>query len=135
MIKARFSIKTVDCVRGKRLSGRTRMNFHSLVVHGLSAISVFSDLAGVRMILACMVLAGVTLAGICATVIIRLYTDLAIRGWATYTTGLLFVIMLQAVMMSFTFCFIVLNNRNAPMFVPIRDAGVFIAEFEDLFTK
>jgi hypothetical protein len=50
--KARVPFEEIDTVRGKRLDGRSKMNFTSLVIHGLSAISVHSEVVGVRMLAA-----------------------------------------------------------------------------------
>ncbi len=41
--KARILYATIDTKRDKRLDGESRMNFVALVIHGLSAISVFSQ--------------------------------------------------------------------------------------------
>ena len=37
--------------RGKRIAGTSKMNFTALVSHGLSAISVFGDIVGVRLLI------------------------------------------------------------------------------------
>jgi glycosyltransferase involved in cell wall biosynthesis len=43
VVHAKFPTLLVPTVRGTRLAGRSTMNFVSLVGHGLSAMSVFSD--------------------------------------------------------------------------------------------
>jgi hypothetical protein len=52
VVKARVPIAHVPTSRASRLTGRPKMNFTSLVVHGLSAISVFRDRLGVRLLVA-----------------------------------------------------------------------------------
>lgn len=37
---------------GNRLSGASKMNFAALLVHGLSALSVFGDIVGARLLAA-----------------------------------------------------------------------------------
>ena len=54
------------------------MNFASLVIHGLSAVSVYADIAMVRIIVAAAVLATAVVLSMLAVVAIRLFTDLAI---------------------------------------------------------
>ena len=73
--------------RGRRLCGRSSMNFVSLVTHGLSAISVYSDVVGVRLLVVSILMAVFTMGGIVAAVIVRLATDWAVPGWASYTVG------------------------------------------------
>jgi hypothetical protein len=50
--------------------------------------------------------------GIIAVVMIRYFTDKAIPGWATYATGMLVVILIQFINLSF---------------VPLRDYSLFVA--------
>lgn len=106
------------------------MNFVSLLVHGLSAISVFSDVVGARL-LALTGFAGlVAILLIVLTAGIRIFTNLAIPGWATYVTGILVIIMAQALIVSVALVFIIVSGRAAPSFIPIRDASLFADRVE-----
>ena len=113
--------------RARRLDGRSTMNFTRLVIHGLSALSVFSDVIGVRMVIAASLLIVAGIAGLAATVGVRLFTSLAIPGWATTAFGLLLVLLLQGAMFLVIFCFITLAGRNGSSFLPVRDHGYFVA--------
>ena len=53
----------IPTFRARRLCGTSSMNFVSLVTHGLSAISVYSDVVGVRLLVMSIILAILTLAG------------------------------------------------------------------------
>jgi hypothetical protein len=68
-----------------------------------------------------------SLLGIVTTVAVRATTDWAIPGWATYTAGILLVVLLQAVMLATLFSFITLSARNGLTFLPLRDYSYFIA--------
>ena len=116
----------VPTYRARRLSGRSSMNFVSLVTHGLSAISVYSDIVGVRLLVVSIVLAGLMLAGIAGAVIVRLATSWAIPGWASTTVGLLLILFIQAVMAAFMLSFVVLGSRHGMTFLPRRDYAFFI---------
>jgi hypothetical protein len=48
---------------GKRYAGRSKMNFVSLVTHGLGAISVYSDVVMVRLMLLTLTVSTVMLPG------------------------------------------------------------------------
>src|SRR5262249_34330459 len=74
---------SIPTQRAHRLSGRSSMNFVSLVAHGLSAISVYREVIGVRLLVLAICLALVAVAGLVTTVFLRLNTNLAIPGWAT----------------------------------------------------
>ncbi len=113
--------------RAERLCGRSTMNFVSLVAHGLSAISVHSDVVGVRLLVMSVLLAIATLAGICTALIVRLATNWAIPGWASFTVGLLLILFVQAVMAAFVFSFAILGSRHGSTFLPRRDYSFFIA--------
>lgn len=125
-----FSSRIPSCSlptqRAKRLDGSSRMNFVALVVHGLVAISVFSDVVGVRLLLACMGLGLLTLSGIAAVVSVRLCTSLAIPGWATYSVGLLALLLLQSMLLAACFSFLILSGRNRAAFLPSRDYVHFL---------
>jgi len=118
--------------RGARYAGRSRMNFIGLVVHGLSAISVYLDIAAVRMIiLACGVI-GLVVAGFAALVYVRFFTTLAIPGWAT-TVGIgLVVILFQAILLLTALSFLVLNARSNKLFIPAKDYQDFVLETRTL---
>jgi glycosyltransferase involved in cell wall biosynthesis len=116
----------IPTCRAGRLRGHSTMNFVSLVVHGLSAISVYSDVVGVRLLVVSAVMALVTLSGIVAAVIVRLTTNWAVPGWASYTVGILVVLLVQAMMAAFVFSFVILGSRHGSSFLPRRDYSYFI---------
>jgi glycosyltransferase involved in cell wall biosynthesis len=119
---------TIPIPRGYRIAGKSKMNFVSLVVHGMSAISVFADAVGVRLLVASLAGAFVAALGILAVIIIRLATDRAIPGWATYSVGTLVVILIQCVAIAGSFTFTMLSNRVSLNFVPIRDYELFVLD-------
>lgn len=125
-LKARVPYEEIDTRRGRRLSGKSKMNFVSLVTHGLSAVSVYGDIVGVRLLLGTSVLIVLSLAGVLIVFAIRLVTELAIPGWASYLSALLLIILMQAVTLSLFFIFLILNNRNSAGFLPERDYQHFI---------
>jgi hypothetical protein len=132
VIRSRQPHCSIPTRRSERLAGRSTMNFVSLVTHGLSAISVYSDVVGVRLLVMSVLLAVVALGGIIASVIVRLTTELAIPGWATSTVGLLMILLGQAVMAAFVFSFIILGARHGSTFLPRRDYSFFVGSLSTL---
>jgi len=116
--KARLPMELVPTERAARLEGLPRMDLVSLVVHGLSAMAVFGDRIGVRLlIVVCAAMVG-ALAMLLAVLGIRFWTDLAIPGWATYVTGLLLVMLTQMLLVVLVFVFVILAARNAANVLP-----------------
>ncbi len=133
IMKARIPYIEIPTKRGVRLSGHSRMNFVSLVIHGLGAVSVHSDVIGVRALVAMLALIFVSMAGILVVVILRVFTGLAIPGWASFVTLSFFVLMMQAVMMALLFVFIILSNRSNQVFIPRRDYENFVLSVEQVY--
>ena len=133
VFRSNLPFATIPIPRGTRIAGASRMNFVALVTHGLSAISVFGDIVGVRLLFAS--LAGSLLAGLGMVLVamIRLFTDRAIPGWATFTTGALAIIAIQMITIAASFTFFVLSNRTNLGFVPLRDYSLFVEEVVDIY--
>lgn len=125
-IRSRQPHCSIPTHRSTRLSGRSTMNFVSLVTHGLSAISVHSDVVGIRLLVLSVLLALVAAGGIVAAVAVRLMTAWAIPGWATMAVGLLSILLGQAVMAAFVFSFVILGARHGSTFLPRRDYSFFV---------
>ena len=126
ILRARIAYTTIATRRGTRLAGRTRMSPTALVTHGLSAISVFVDSMAVRLMVASLGLILATGIGIATVVAIRLFTDLAIPGWASVVSLALLVIFLQAFTLSLTLLFLALYHRNQKTFVPRHDYADYV---------
>ncbi len=135
VFRSKLPFKMIPIPRGARIAGSSRMNFVALVSHGLSAISVFGDIAGVRLLIGS--LAGSFLAGlgIVLVVMIRFLTDRAIPGWATYAAGIFAIISIQMVTIATSFTFFVLSNRANLGFLPLRDYALFVEEAEDIYSQ
>ena len=127
VLRSRQPYVTVPTSRAARLDGRSHMNFVSLVVHGMSAISVYGDLVFVRLIVFALLLAASSAIGLCAVLVVRLFTTLAIPGWATFTSGILLVVLLQAVLFAALLTFLGLSGRQQAPFVPSRDFELYVA--------
>ena len=133
--KARIPYTEIDTVRGVRLAGNSKMNFVSLVTHGLSAISVYGEVIGIRLLIFTIFFTLVSLFLIAIVVAIRLFTDIAVPGWATYVSGFLVVILLQVITLSLFFSFLVLTGRNNAILFPQNNYRQFIKRKYDICGK
>jgi hypothetical protein len=134
VFRSKLPFTMIPIPRGTRIAGTSRMNFVALVSHGLSAISVFGDIVGARLLIGA--LAGSLLAGLgmVLVVMILFFTDRAIPGWATYATGTLAIIAIQMITIATSFTFFVLSNRTNLGFVPVRDYSLFVEEAVDIYS-
>ena len=132
VFKSRIPHQMLPASRGKRLAGESKMNFVALVLHGLSAISVFAEIVGARLTLAIVGAVVVLILLLLAVLLIRLGTDWAIPGWATTAGGLLLVIVLQMLTVALGLTLLVLFNRNNLSFLPLRDYHYFVGSIQKL---
>jgi hypothetical protein len=132
VLSSKLPHQTIKTSRARRVVGQSKMNFVALVVHGLSAISVYSEVVGVRLLIVTTSLVLLTIIGIVGVVAVRLFTDLAIPGWATFTSGLLLVVMLQAIMFAISFSFTILSGRRGAGFIPARDYVYFVDDLKTM---
>ncbi len=133
VLKSRQAHCTVPTQRGRRLRGQPKTNFVSLIVHGLSAISVDSEIVGVRLLLASLLLILILLGGMGVIVAIRLFTNLAIPGWATTAMGVLSILLVQAVLLATVFSFVTLSGRQGSPFLPRRDYVYYVGRVYPLW--
>jgi hypothetical protein len=126
---------TVPAPRGARVSGRSHMNFVGLAVHGLSAISLYGDIVGVRLLMAASACVVLLLGGLGLVVGLRMFTDRAIPGWATYATGILSVLLVQVLLSCVALVVLTLGGRVRPGFLPVRDHVYFISHSTKLSAK
>jgi E3 ubiquitin-protein ligase DOA10 len=122
LTRSRMPLARLPLDRGRRYAGKSNMNFVSLVMHGLSAMAVYTDIVMVRLMIGTLVLSAATVIGILCVVAVRVFTDLAIPGWATYVAGLLTVILMQAVLLFAISAFNVLGTRSLKVVIPRLDA-------------
>ncbi|QDT55853.1 undecaprenyl phosphate 4-deoxy-4-formamido-L-arabinose transferase [Caulifigura coniformis] len=127
VVRSRIPYEVVPSIRGTRLDGQSKMNLLSLVMHGLSAVAVFSDRVGVRMLTLTALLAAAGVGVLGLVIWIRLFTDLAIEGWATNAAGLLVIALLLLTGLFFGFSLMILKGRENGGFLPLRDYGYYIA--------
>lgn len=135
VFQSRIPYSMLPTSRGERLAGESKMNFVALVLHGLSAISVFAEIVGARLTLAIVALGSVVAALLVAVPVIRWGTDLAIPGWATTAAGLLLVIVLQMLTVALGLTLLVLFNRNNLSFLPLRDYRYFVHDVQKLYER
>jgi glycosyltransferase involved in cell wall biosynthesis len=126
VFKTRLPHIAIPIERGTRLHGKPRMRFVDLVTHGLSAIAVFGDVVGVRLLVATLAVAAGILMPIAAALGLRLVAGQPIPAWAAIASGTLAIVLSQALAAALVFVFLVLSGRAGTSFIPIRDYPLFV---------
>jgi len=106
------------------------MNVTSLWLHGLSAISVHSDLVMVRALIFLVILFCVLMLAGFAVLYVKLFTDLALPGWATTVMLNLTSLMVQVIFMNFICVFLFINISAQNKHLPPLEHDKFIASVE-----
>lgn len=135
IILSRLPYTSVPCSRKTRLTGTTKMNFVSLLVHGLSALAVFSDRIGARVLMGSIHLMFLTIIAMASVAAIGFTTEFSIPGWATFSFGLLLLFFGQLATISASICLIVLSQRNNFGFLPIKIYKQFIDNLKTIWSQ
>ncbi len=126
IVRYKLPLAATPIERGRRLAGRSKMNFTSLIKHGLSAVVINIEAVMVRCLIGAIILTILSSALITLIIGVRLLSNLAIPGWASTLVALLIIIFLQSVMISLFFVFMTLNSKNAEKAAPIEIYERFI---------
>ena len=122
--------RTIPTDRGMRYAGKSHMNLVSLVLHGLSAISVYTEIVFVRLIFASFLVIVLDVIGFLVLLYIKYFTTLAIPGWGTSVAIGLVLVMLQAILFLTMLSFSILSYRSMKMFIPAIDFEDYLRRVE-----
>ena len=95
IIQSKMPYDKILLDREKRYAGKSKMNFTNLVLHGLSSISVYFDFLSVRILKLSLFGVGICIASVLVILYFKLFTALAIPGWASNLILIIFSIILQ----------------------------------------
>jgi len=132
VLKAQLPYSTIRADRGRRLRGKSRMKFVSLVIHGLSALFAGYEVVSTRLLAATAILFLMALILMLCVILVKLLTHLAIPGWATIAGGLLVLMGFQLLTTAISIIFSVMMNRNSLGFLPVRDYSFFVADCREI---
>jgi len=132
IIRSKLPFISVPTIRGTRYSGVSKMNFQSLVIHGLSSISVYIDYVGVRVLIFTSFLILISLIGMLILLWVRFMTEMAIPGWATNVSFGLILVFLQSFLISLLLIFIILSSRTNTSFIPASDYKIYINQITEV---
>lgn len=132
IIKSKIPYTTVPTHRGKRYTGESKMNFTSLLLHGLGAIGVFIEIIATRLLIFSIVMISISVLAILVIVAIRLFTDAAIPGWATTAFSSMLIVLLQSCLLSLFTIFLYLSSQSQRQFIPANHYKDYMDSVEEL---
>jgi len=94
VLASKLRITEVAIDRGPRYAGKSKMNFSSLILHGLRALMVFAEDVLVRATMASVLIATFSALGI-ATAIFLKSIGFATPGWFSIALGVLLMMLIQ----------------------------------------
>ena len=132
VVKLRLRYTSIPTTRGRRASGRSSLDFVALVVHGLSAASVFGDVIGVRLAIATSLLAAVFGSFLAITAAQAWVSGGVSLPWLA-VAGVVFALLLgQLFVTSWLVLMLVLGSRASTAFIPLRDHEWFVRDCIDI---
>jgi len=98
--------------RGKRDKGVSKMNFNNLILHGLSSIAVYFDQLSIRILKLSLYGIGLCFLSVMYILGEKLFTDLAIPGWASSLILIISGIILQLFSVTLVVLLLQLSSRK-----------------------
>lgn len=136
ILRSRLPLKAVVVDRSKRYAGRSKMNLTSLIIHGLSGISVYAETTFVRLLVFTLSLFGLSGALIATVLILRVfYPQYATPGWATTVSFGLAIILIQTLSVTLSFTLLLLHSRVQRLILPIADYKCYVERHEVIFRR
>lgn len=118
MLKCKIPISFVDTRRGTRYFGKSSMNLISLMLHGFSAISVFTDVVIGRIIICLGLISAAVLAAVGAIVYMKFVLSAFVPGYATYVILFLLTLLIMLLFFGFLTILLLLSNREQSAIFP-----------------
>lgn len=112
IIKSRIPYVTYPTVRGKRYEGKSKMNTTNLIVHGLSAVSIYFDVLCIRLLRFSLIALTFCSIGVGYIFYQKIFTENAIPGWASSLVLIIFSIIIQLFSVTFVVLLFQLNTRK-----------------------
>ncbi|WP_337042059.1 glycosyltransferase [Emticicia sp. 17c] len=123
IIRSRLLYKSVGLERGERYTGKSKMNYTSLVIHGLSAVAVYIDTVSVRLLVA---ISALVLTAVLGSILVFFYTT----HFPLWAVLLFFGILMQAFLSSLILVFTVLSYRVNFNFLPAAHFQDYVESVE-----
>ena len=112
IFQSKIAYKTIELDRGKRYHGTSKMNLNSLILHGLSAISIYFDAFTIRILKGSFIGVMFGLLLILSILYQKLFAGTAIPGWASSLILIISGIILQLFSVTLIVLLLQLSKRK-----------------------
>ncbi len=113
IIQSKIPLDTISLDRGKRYAGSSKMNLNNLIIHGLSAISIYFDLFTIRILKASFLGAFIGLLYIVFILYQKIILGTAIPGWASSLILIISGIIIQLFSVTIIVVLLQLSRRKS----------------------
>lgn len=129
VLQSKVPYNTVLLDRGVRYQGQSKMNFTSLVLHGLSSISVYFDSLSIRLLKFSGYSIVLCFISILWIFYIKLFTSSSVPGWASNLLLIIFSIILQFSLLTLIVLLMQLSSRKN---ITVPSAIIYKKFIEDI---
>ncbi len=112
IIQSKIPFEKVLLDRGKRYKGSSKMNFNSLIIHGLSSIAVYFDFLSLRILRFSLYGMAICFVSVLYILYQKLFTNTAISGWASSLILIISGIILQLFSVTLIVLLLQLSSRK-----------------------
>lgn len=112
IIQSKIPFEKVLLDRGKRYKGVSKMNFNSLIIHGLSSIAVYFDFLSIRILRYSLYGIGICFVSVLFILYQKIFTENAIPGWASSLILIISGIILQLFSVTLIVLLLQLSSRK-----------------------
>lgn len=130
ILHSKLPYGVVSAQKGNRYHGQSKMNFVSLVIHGLSAMSVYLDVVTVRLLILQVVMAILFTSTVIAVIAGSLWGYFNVPQWIITLIVMIGGALIVNIFISFLLTFVVLYYRSQQSFIPKYDAFKYIEKVE-----
>jgi glycosyltransferase involved in cell wall biosynthesis len=128
---AGLPLSTIRLDRGTRLRGSTKMNFDSLVLHGLAAMALYPTI-NARVLIGSLVAASLMALFSAGVIVVRVATQIHLPSWIMSMVGFALTLVCMTTFISLLFVFVGVSFRALPGVLPIRDYRYFVDNCQTL---
>lgn len=134
IIKSKIPHVSIDTSKGNRVTGKSKMKFTGLLMHGIGAIAVFTDIISLRLLVSSALFIVFSFVVLLAILVIKIFTSLAIPGWASSLGLSLIIIMLISFFISIFMIFVYIISQSYKKFIPALHYKDYLAK-NNMFIK
>jgi hypothetical protein len=131
IIKSKIPYQYIRTEKGKRLHGKSKMNFQSLVYLGLCAIATHKEFILVRILIFCSSIIVMAVIGFIIMLFGKYTFYSVIPAWTINMVCALLLVLVQIMLISLFSFFTILNNKNAKDIIPVKFFKDYILQIEN----